>query len=142
MTARILMTLAGILLTFPGLSLGQEQVVSPPAKEMTAPTAVIPTLPPSARCSSSAPCRNIMGEVQRIEESYWIRLPDGNQLHVKASDATKMQDLPRVGDKVVAQVTSTGEAEAIVKVPDVPKPMELEVPPKSFNDLRGHASGK
>lgn len=137
MTTRILITLTAVLLAVPGLSLGQEQIVSPPDKKMTSSPAAIPTLPPSDRCSSSAPCRNIMGEVQRIEESYWIKLPDGNQLHVKASDATKMQDLPRVGDKVVAQVTSTGEAEAIVKVQEVPKPMELELPPKSFNDLRG-----
>jgi hypothetical protein len=133
----MLTMLAAFLLALPSLSLGQEQIVTPPEEKVANPTTMIPTLPPSNKCSSSSPCRNIMGEVQRIEESYWIKLPDGNELRVKASTETKMQDLPKVGDKVVAQVTSTGEAEAIVKVPDIPKPTELQIPPKSFNDLRG-----
>lgn len=138
MTTRMLASLAvAAALVGPGLAGGQEQIVTPKDQSLAGSTAVIPSFPPSDRCSSSSPCRNILGEIQRIEESYWIKLPDGNQLHVKASGATRMEDLPKVGDQIAAQITSTGDAEAIVKMPEVPKPMELQVPPKSFQDLRG-----
>ena len=43
--------------------------------------------------------------------------------------------LPKVGDSVEAQITSTGDAQAIRKV-QIPKPKELPVPDKSLKDFR------
>src|SRR6185436_10136009 len=84
-------------------SFGLEQVVSKDSQAVDSQPAM-PAFPPSEKCSSSRPCHNVSGEILRIEESYWIRMPNGDQMHVKASRDSKMDSLPRVGDRVAAQI--------------------------------------
>jgi hypothetical protein len=128
--------LVAVLFSVPGVSFGQEQSVTAGEKKTHGSTATMPVFPPSDKCSSSSPCHNILGEVLRIEESYWLKLPNGDQMRVKASRESKMDSLPKVGDRVAAQITSTGDVEAIVKLDEMPKPDELPVPQKSFQNLR------
>ena len=98
--------------------------------------------PPSFKCSSNSPCLNITGEILRIEESYWIQGPDGLETHVKVTRDTKMEDIPKVGDKVAAQLTSTGEANAIVKLAEIPKPKDLPAPSHAQKDFRESQSSQ
>jgi hypothetical protein len=49
----------------------------------------LPTFPTSANCTTTSPCRNVTGEVVKIEESYWIAQPNGVQ-----RDPPKAQELP------------------------------------------------
>jgi hypothetical protein len=37
-----------------------------------------PKFPKSDKCSTSSPCRDVIGEIVRIEENYWIKMPNGN----------------------------------------------------------------
>jgi hypothetical protein len=46
-----------------------------------------------------------------------------------------MQSLPK-GDSIAAQVNSTGKAQVIVKLQDMPKSRDVEMPSKSFETLR------
>ena len=116
------------VLTLPVLSLSEGQ------PNVTGHKAV--TFPNSDKCTTNAPCRNVVGEVTRIEESYWIKMPDGRETHLKVSKDTKMKDLPKVGDSIAAQLTSTGDADAIVKLDELPKPKEMQVPSQSHQELR------
>jgi hypothetical protein len=94
-----------------------------------------PTFPLSENCTSNSPCRNVMGEIVKIEESYWIAQPNGVQSHVRVVPDTKIQSRVKVGDSVAAQVRSNGEAEAVLKI-DPPKVRELPVPDSSLKEMR------
>ncbi|MGH7232215.1 MAG: hypothetical protein ACREJU_12765 [Nitrospiraceae bacterium] len=126
-TQIVLSVLALGLLSFPAVSLSEQQQVT--GQKSVA-------FPQSDKCTANSPCRNITGEITRIEESYWIKLADGREAHLKVSKDTKMEGLPKVGDSIAAQLTSTGDADAIVKLKDLPKPMQMETPSQSHQELR------
>jgi hypothetical protein len=117
----------GSLLSWPSVSLSQNQAV-------TGDKSVV--FPPSHKCSANSPCSNITGEILRIEESYWVRTPDGGETHLKVTPDTKMENLPKVGESIAARISSSGVADAIVKLEDIPKPRELPLPSHSQKDLR------
>jgi hypothetical protein len=116
-----------VLLGWPLLSAGQEAAV-------TGEKSV--TFPLSAKCTANSPCRNVMGEITRIEESYWITTPEGRETHLKVTRDTKMDQLPKVGDRIAAQLTSTGDANAIAKLDALPKPKDLGLPGHSQKEVR------
>jgi hypothetical protein len=95
----------------------------------------VPAFPLSENCTTNAPCRNVTGEIVKIEESYWIAQPNGVQSHVRVVPGTKIQSRVKVGDNVAAQVRSNGEAEAVLKM-DPPKVRELPVPDSSLKEIR------
>ncbi|HJU04033.1 MAG TPA: hypothetical protein VJ692_02700 [Nitrospiraceae bacterium] len=111
-----------------GEQAGEQRVVNPQAAG--------PVFPPSEKCTSFTRCENIIGEVIRIEESYWVKQPNGTETHMRVTKDTHMKELPRVGDSVAAQITSTGDVNAIMKVQELPERKELQVPSKSQSDLR------
>ena len=119
------------LLSLPAMSLGQDQTVTG-EKSVAFPQ----TSPQTYTCSINSPCRNITGQILRIEESYWVRTPEGGETHLKVTKDTKMEDLPKVGDNIAAQLTSTGEAQSIVTIDEFPKPTELPQPSHSQKELR------
>ncbi|HKP00809.1 MAG TPA: hypothetical protein VJU02_04170 [Nitrospiraceae bacterium] len=121
------------LLSWPMLSVGQEQAV-------TGEKSV--SFPSSFKCSANSPCRNITGEITRIEESYWITTPEGRETHLKVTSDTKMEQLPKVGDRIAAQLTSTGDANAIVKLEELPKPKDLRLPGHSQKEVRESMSNE
>lgn len=125
-----------VLLGTSTLSFGTEQMVASNESRTVSSSSTAPDFPPSDKCSSSRPCHNVLGEITRIEESYWIRMPNGDQMHLKASRDSKMDALPRVGDKIAAQISSTGDVQAIMKLEPSPKPAEQPVPQKSLQELR------
>jgi hypothetical protein len=94
------------------------------------------SFPPSYNCSTGSPCRNVTGEIFRIEESYWVKTPEGKETHMKVTRDTKMEGLPKVGDNIAAQLSSTGDANAIIKLDEIPKPKDLNLPARSQKDLR------
>lgn len=108
------------------------------------PQAPAPAFPPSRACTKSSPCQNVTGEVIKVEEAYWIKTPTGLETRLKVTDDTKMNSRLKKGDKVAAQLTSTGEAEAVVKMAELPKPpSEASVPSTTAEDLRQKSgSGK
>jgi hypothetical protein len=67
----------GITCTTPLVSVSQESTTTAPPQA---------TFPPSTKCATATPCRNVTGEVVKIEESYWIQFPsaffrsDGSEL--------------------------------------------------------------
>jgi hypothetical protein len=119
-------------------------LVSPPARSLAAeqqplisdPQAPAPAFPPSRACTKSSPCQNVTGEIIRIEEAYWIKTPTGLETRLKVTDDTKMDSPLKRGDKVAAQVTSTGEAQALVKMEDFPKPPAASIPSTTLDDIR------
>ena len=115
------------LLSVPAMSFGQDQPV-------TGEKSVV--FPQNYNCSTNSPCRNITGQVLRIEESYWVRTPEGGETHLKITKDTKMEDLPKVGDNIAAQLSSTGEAQSIVPINEFPKGTELPQPSHSQKELR------
>ncbi len=100
------------------------------------PSAAMPAFPPSENCSEFRPCRSVMGEIVRIEESYWIRQPNGSETHLTVTPETKMGSLPKVGDKIAAQVRSAGKAEAVVKLEELPERKTLDIPESKHSMLR------
>jgi hypothetical protein len=130
-------TIVGIaacgLLCLPALSLSQDLPVTGEGSV---------AFPPSFKCSTNSPCRNITGEILRIEESYWIQDPEGGETHVKVTRNTKMEEVPKVGDKIAAQLTSKGEANAIVKLAEIPKPKDLPAPSHAQKDFRESQSNQ
>ena len=121
------------LLSLPSLAFSQDQPV-------TGDKSVV--FPPSFKCSTNSPCRNLTGEILRIEESYWIQGAEGEETHVRVTRDTKMAEIPKVGDKIAAQLTSKGEANAIVKLADIPKPKDLPAPPHAQKDFRESPSSQ
>lgn len=95
-----------------------------------------PAFPQSDKCTTSAPCLNVTGEIVKIEESYWIAQPNGVQSHIRVVPDTKIQSRVKVGDSIAAQVKSNGEAEAVLKMDEPLKPKELPVPSGSLKDMR------
>ena len=102
-TQMILGIAACSVLCVPSLSWGQDQPVTGERSVLT--------FPPSFKCSTQSPCRNVMGEILRIEESYWIQDPEGWETHLKVTRDTKMEDLPKVGDRIAAQLRSKWRGE-------------------------------
>jgi hypothetical protein len=121
------------LLILPSMAFSQDQPV-------TGDTSVV--FPQSFKCSTNSPCRNITGEILRIEESYWIQDPGGGETHLRVTRDTKMEEVPKVGDRIAVQLTSKGDANAIVKLAEIPKPQELPVPLRTQKDFRESQSGQ
>lgn len=119
----------------PLVSISQERTTTT-TKPDAAVQSTMPVFPPSDKCSTSSPCRNIEGEIVKIEESYWIKQPNGIESHLRVRPDTKIQSRVKVGDSIAAQVLSNGEAEAVIKMKEVTKPKELPVPSKELEDLR------
>ena len=55
---------------------------------------------------------------------------------MKVAKDTKMEGLPKVGDSIAAQLTSRGDADAIVKLDEMPRPKEMKVPSKTQEEFR------
>ena len=90
-----------------------------------------PKFPKSDKCSTSSPCKNVVGEIVRIEENYWIKMPNGNETHMRVTPDTKLESRVKVGDPIAAQLTSRGDADAIKKLQEMPKADELNIPKKT-----------
>ena len=132
----ILMLLIVGVLSVPTIARSQEQTTPQTVPSQPTMQGTLPAFPPSDKCTTSAPCRNVAGEVIKIEESYWIQHPDGTQSHIRVRPETRIESRVKVGDSIAAQVTSTGVAEAVMKLPATPKAAELPVPSKELRDLR------
>jgi hypothetical protein len=117
----------GVVCTMPLVSVSQESTTTPPPQA---------TFPPSEKCTIATPCRNVTGEVVKIEESYWIQFPNGQQTHIRVKPNTKIDSRVKVGDSIAAQLTSTGDADAVIKLSDKPEAVELPKPDKSLTDVR------
>jgi hypothetical protein len=91
--------------------------------------------PKNDKCTTNQPCRTVMGEIIRVEETYVLKQPNGSEVHVNVEPETKVRGLHKEGDKVAAQLNSRGVAQAVVKLQDIPKP-GLEAPGKTLDDLR------
>ncbi len=91
--------------------------------------------PPNAQCTDNQPCRTVMGEITRVEELYVIKQPNGSEIHVNVAPETNIQGLHKAGDKIAAQLSSRGVAQAVVKLKELPKP-GLVAPEKTLDDLR------
>jgi hypothetical protein len=115
------------LLSLPSVALSQEVPV-------TGDKSV--AFPPSYKCSTSTPCTNVTGEITRIEETYWVRTSEGREIHLKVTKDTKMEDLPKVGDNIATRLSSTGEADTVVKLDELPKAVEVPLPSRSQEELR------
>ncbi len=90
-----------------------------------------PKFPKSDKCTTSSQCRDVVGEIVRIEESYWIKMPNGNETHMRVTPGTKLESRVKVGDAIAAQLTSNGDADAIKKLNEVPKSEELSIQKKT-----------
>lgn len=95
-----------------------------------------PKFPKSDKCSTSSPCRDVVGTIVKIEESYWIRMPNGNETHLRVSPETKIESSVKVGDPIAAQLTASGDADAIMKLKELPKADELAAPKGSLKEMR------
>lgn len=91
--------------------------------------------PPNDNCTANKPCRTVMGEITRVEETYVLKQQDGSEIHVKIQPETRVNGLHKQGDKVAAQMGSRGTAYAVVKLQELPKP-GLQAPDKTLDDLR------
>jgi hypothetical protein len=47
-----------------------------------------------------------------------------------------MEDLPKVGDSIATRLSSTGDADTVVKLDALPKPVEVPLPSRSQEELR------
>jgi hypothetical protein len=120
------------------LSTAEEHSTSSTTHQLT------PKFPKSDKCSTSSPCRDVIGEIVRIEENYWIKMPNGNETHLRITPETKIDSRVKVGDPIAAQMTSTGDADAIKKLKAMPKADELNSPnvkkeveePTTLKDMR------
>lgn len=109
-----------------GISLSTAEEHSP----SSATHQLAPKFPKSDKCSTSSPCRDVVGEIVRIEENYWIKLPNGNETHMRVTPETKIESRVKVGDPIAAQLTSTGDADAIKKLNQMPTANELSIQEK------------
>lgn len=130
-----------ISLTFAFLGLplaasAEEKTAVSPQGTATATSNSSPTFAPSPNCTTSSPCRHVMGEVTKIEETYWIKQPNGNELHLLSTKDSRLETLPKVGDKIAAQVTSTGKVNALVTIDEFPKGNQVDKPSGSLSDVR------
>lgn len=116
-----------VLCSVPFTSLAQEPTTTPTPQA---------TFPPSDKCTTGTPCRNVMGEVVKIEESYWIQFPNGQQTHIRVKPDTKIDSRVKVGDSIAAQLMSNGDADAVIKLSEKPQSVELPKPERSLSDMR------
>ena len=72
----------------------------------------------------------------KIEESYWIQFTNGQQTHIRVKPDTKIDSRVKVGDSIAAQLTSTGDADAVIKLSEKPQTVELPKPDTSLTDVR------
>lgn len=100
-----------------------------------------PVFPATEKCTTSSPCTNVAGEITRIEESYWIRTPNGREIHLKVTGDSHMKEIPQVGDNIAAQLDSTGGVQALMRMQEPAKAPEAEVPSKTQDDVR-HKPGR
>ena len=49
---------------------------------------------------------------------------------------TKIDSRVRIGDSIAAQLTSTGDADAVIKLSEKPQILELSKPDKNLTDVR------
>jgi hypothetical protein len=91
--------------------------------------------PPNDNCTANKPCRTVMGEIRRVEETYVLQQPNGSEIHVKILPETRISGLHKQGDKVAAQLSSRGVAHAVVQLEELPKP-SLQPPDRTLDDLR------
>ncbi len=77
-----------------------------------------------------------MGEVTKIEETYWIKQPNGNELHLLSTKDSHLERLPNVGDKIAAQVTSTGKDNALMTIDEFPEGNTVDKPSSTLSDVR------
>jgi hypothetical protein len=124
------------LLGLPFVASAEEQTAVSKQDTTTSTSKDMPAFPPSTNCTNSSPCRHVMGEITRIEESYWIKQPNGNEMHLKATKDSRLETLPKVGDKIAVQATSTGNVEALKMIEEFPKKEKMEVPATTLSDLR------
>jgi hypothetical protein len=129
-------TLLGRTLLIAGIGLIGLPVASPADETSSSTHQLSPRFPASDKCSTATPCRNLIGEIVKIEESYWVKLPNGNQTHMRVTPNTKIESRVNVGDTIAAQLTSTGEADAIMKFEEKPKADELSKSEGSLKDMR------
>lgn len=126
-----------ILIAAIGFVGGMGITLSAAEEHSTAPAPKLtPTFPKSDKCTNSSPCRDVVGEIVKIEESYWVKTPNGNQTHMRVSPETKIDSRLKVGDSIAAQLTSSGDADAIMKFEDKPKTEELAKPKETLKDMR------
>jgi hypothetical protein len=130
-----LAVLAASLFSVPIISLSQERTTEG-SHPQAAVQSTMPVFPPSGKCSTSTPCRNVEGEIVKIEESYWIKQPNGMESHIRVKPHTKIESRVKVGDSIAAQVLSNGDAEAVIRMNEATKPAELSVPSKELGDMR------
>lgn len=110
----VLGILAASALGFPGISLSEQQAV-------TGEKSVV--FPQSTNCTANSACRNVVGEIARMEgSSYWIKMADGREIKLNVTKDTKMEGHPILGDSIAAQLLPTGDADAIVDLVKMPKP--------------------
>ncbi|HWF59432.1 MAG TPA: hypothetical protein VN666_03885 [Nitrospira sp.] len=138
--------LIGSTILIAGIGLVGGMGLSPSAAEDSQPQThqQSPKFPQSDKCSNSSPCRDVVGEIVKIEENYWIKMPNGNETHMRVSPETKIESRVKVGDAIAAQLTSTGDADAIKKLKEMPKADELNSParkreieePTTLKDMR------
>ncbi len=76
------------------------------------------------------------GEVVKIEESYWIPFPNGQQTHIRVKPNTKIDSRVKVGDNIAAQLMSNGDAEALIKLSEKAESIEFPKPDKNLSDMR------
>ena len=124
------------LLGLPLATSAEEKTAVSPPGATAATSNSAPTFAPSPNCTTSSPCRHVMGEVRKIEETYWIKQPNGNELHLLSTKDSRLETLPKVGDKIAAQVTSTGKVNALVTIDEFPKGNEVDKPSGSLSDVR------
>jgi hypothetical protein len=94
------------------------------------------TFPPSANCTTASPCRNVTGEVIKIEESYWIQLPNGQQTHIRVKPDTKIDSRVKSATASPRNSPPQEDADAVIKLTDKPQAMDLPKPGKSLTDIR------
>ena len=128
--------LISALFGLPLATSAEETIAVSPMGTTAATSNSAPTFPPSPNCTTSSPCRHVMGEVTKIEETYWIKQPNGNELHMLTTKDSRLETLPKVGDKIAAQVTSTGKVNALVTIDEFPKGNQVDKPSGSLGDVR------
>ena len=132
----IFISITFVLLGLPLGTSAEENTAVSTRGTTTATSSSAPTFPPSPNCTTSSPCRHVMGEVTKIEETYWIKQPNGNELHLLSTKDSRLEALPKVGDKIAAQVTSTGTVNALVTIDEFPEGNQVDKPSGSLSDVR------
>ena len=131
-----LLTIGLLSMGIPAVSQSQERSTTGSAPDQANIQSSMPAFPPSDKCSTSSPCRNVEGEIVKIEESYWIKQPNGIESHIRVKPNTKIGSRVKVGDSIAAQVLSNGDAEAVIRLKESTRPEPLPVPSQDLKDMR------